>query len=54
MPNPTKQPEPLYIADKKEGFLNWLAECIVERVIREVEAEQAAKVKDQENTIIYK
>jgi hypothetical protein len=36
-------PEPLYIADPKEGFLNWFADLIVERIITEVDQEQAAK-----------
>lgn len=45
-------PEPLYIADKREGFLNWLADVLVERIITEVDQEQAAK-EESKTQIAY-
>lgn len=37
---PAIQPQPLYIADPREGFLNWMADMLVERIIDEVEKEE--------------
>jgi hypothetical protein len=49
MPQPPAIPEPLHIADKKEGFLNWFADVLWERALAEVEAEQAGRSDLNEN-----
>lgn len=49
MSQPKAIPEPLHIADKKEGFIKWWADVLWERVIQEVEAEQAGKSDLNEN-----
>lgn len=49
---PTAIPEPLFIANKKGGFINWLADVLWEHVLSEVEAEHEDQVEKLENAVI--
>jgi hypothetical protein len=37
---PNKQPEPMYIADRKEGFMAWLVDEAFNQIVKEVEDEE--------------
>jgi len=43
MPSQPAIPQPLYIADANERLLDMLAECMAEKIIEEVEKEEAEK-----------